>query len=69
MFHVPVKSMVYKTFVGFNNQNLQQSWIAEMKTAMPDFCDEIDRLNAEWQIKRVELSQKRKSKKVVLKHK
>jgi len=34
-----------------NDQKLQQSWIAKMKKAMPQFSDEIDRLLEDFQRK------------------
>jgi hypothetical protein len=44
MPHVQVKSMVYKTFLVYVDEGCQQSWMAEMKQAMPQFSEEIDRL-------------------------
>ncbi len=41
---VPVKSMVYKCFLVYDNLANQQDWIDKMKAAMPKFHDEIDRL-------------------------
>lgn len=41
---IPVESMVYKAFLVYKDESFQQSWIAEMKNAMPRFFAEIDRL-------------------------
>jgi LAGLIDADG DNA endonuclease family len=44
MKHNPCESMVYKFFMCYKDQKLQQSWISEMKTAMPQFNHKIDEL-------------------------
>jgi hypothetical protein len=36
--------MVKKFFMRYKDQKLQQSWISEMKTAMPQFSQKIDEL-------------------------
>ena len=38
--------MVYKAFLFYKDKKLQQSWITEMKTAMPQFTKKIDELYA-----------------------
>jgi hypothetical protein len=48
---VPVQSMVYKTFMRYKEQVLQENWISEMKEAMPQFVDVIDKLLLEEKIK------------------
>jgi hypothetical protein len=42
---IPCESMVYKTFLQYRDQRLQQDWITEMKQAMPHFVDKIDRIS------------------------
>jgi hypothetical protein len=43
MPHIPVKTFVYKAFMCFKDQRLQESWIAEMKERMnEDFHRQID---------------------------
>ena len=44
MKHNPCESMVKKFFMRYKDQKLQQSWISEMKTAMPQFNHKIDKL-------------------------
>lgn len=44
MPEIPCESMVYKTFLQYNDLSMQQDWITRMKRAMPQFVDEIDRL-------------------------
>ncbi len=44
MKHNPCESMVKKFFMRYKDQKLQQSWISEMKIAMPQFSQKIDEL-------------------------
>jgi hypothetical protein len=43
---IPVKSMVRKCYLSYSNPLNQQHWIDEMKQAMPQFVEEIDRLQS-----------------------
>lgn len=40
--HIPVASMLRKCFVASNSKALEESWILEMKTAVPHFSEYID---------------------------
>jgi LAGLIDADG DNA endonuclease family protein len=43
MPYIPVKTFVYKAFLTYKNQSLQESWIAEMKKLMKEeFHPQID---------------------------
>jgi hypothetical protein len=41
---IPVSQMIYKTMVLYKDPQLQQRWISEMKSALPQFEKEIDLL-------------------------
>lgn len=40
--HIPVASMLRKCMIVYNNEACQQSWISEMKAALPHFSTYID---------------------------
>jgi hypothetical protein len=52
MKYNPCESMVRKFFMYYKDQKLQQSWISEMKTAMPQFSQKIDELLLEKQFRK-----------------
>jgi hypothetical protein len=54
MPYIPVEDMVYKVFMSYEDAKLQQSWIAEMKSAMPQFSNKIDELFAADQQRKID---------------
>lgn len=45
MPHIPVASMLYKVIIVYKHSLLQQRWISEVKSALPQFKTEIEGLN------------------------
>jgi hypothetical protein len=47
MPHIPVASMVYKTIIVYKDSQFQQRWISEVKKALPQFSDVIEKVSLE----------------------